>query len=365
MEKYEQLSLIGEGSYGIVMKYKHLPTNQIVAVKKFLETEEDATSRKVAIREIRMLKRLKHENLVTMIEAFRYRKRFYIVFEYVEFTIMDELNGAHSGLGEDKCRERIYQILRAISYCHKNRIVHRDIKPENILVSSRGVVKVCDFGFSRILSISRELCTEYVATRWYRAPELLVGEKYYGTAVDIWAVGCLFAEMMTGEPLFPGESDVDQFHLIVNMLGEPCVRHQQLLTKNTQLRTMYKGKFDIHFSLSKFFPSWPLETVNFLESCLKMDPQSRSTADELLKHGFFTDDDFCRTFPVALRQKVETEFDNPLLKNFKAGILRSTDKLLNGEIRKMPQIDSNWSFSLVDNKSKRKRGSNEASNPLE
>lgn len=351
MEKYEQLSVIGEGSYGVVMKSKHLSTNQVVAVKKFLETEEDATSRKIALREIKILKRLKHENIVTMIEAFRHRKRFYIVFEYMEYTVMDELERAPSGLGEDKSREQIFQILRAINYCHKNRIVHRDIKPENILISGRGVAKVCDFGFARILSISKELCTEYVATRWYRAPELLVGERYYGTAVDIWAIGCLFAEMMTGEPLFPGESDIDQFYLIVKMLGKPCLRHQKLITKNTQLKTIYKEKFGEHIGLNKCFSSWPVDILNFLENCLNMDPQKRLPADELLKHRFFTENEFSTKFLVTLREKVEAEFNNPLLKNFKSEILRSTDKYNDSENQKA-HIKSNWHIALKESKQK-------------
>ncbi|XP_018568439.1 cyclin-dependent kinase-like 4 [Anoplophora glabripennis] len=354
MEKYEQLSVVGEGSYGIVMKCRHLPTNQIVAVKKFLETEEDASNRKVAIREIRLLKRLKHENLVTMIEAFRHRKRFYLVFEFVDGTLMDELERAPLGLGEQKSRERIFQVLRAISYCHKNRIVHRDIKPENILVSSKGLVKICDFGFARILSVSRELCTQYVATRWYRAPELLVGERYYGTPVDIWAIGCLFAEMMTGEPLFPGKTDIDQLHLIVKVLGKPCSRHQKLLSKNSQLRTKFKGKSDTSIDLNRLFYYWPLPTINFLDKCLKMDPHKRFIADELLKHVFFTADQFPTRFLITLREMVEIEFNSPLLKSFKHEVLRSTDKADSVEQRKMQQIPSLWSITLKDNSLKRK-----------
>lgn len=99
-------------------------------------------------------------------------------------------------------------------------IIHRDVKPENVLVSSLGVVKLCDFGFARLISLNGEPCTEYVATRWYRAPELLVGEMNYGPPVDIWAIGCLFAEMMTGDPLFPGESDIDQLYIIMKMMGK-------------------------------------------------------------------------------------------------------------------------------------------------
>lgn len=99
-------------------------------------------------------------------------------------------------------------------------IIHRDVKPENVLVSSAGVVKLCDFGFARLVGGTGESYTEYVATRWYRAPELLVGEQFYGAPVDIWAVGCLFSEMLTGEPLFPGESDIDQLFIIIKLLGK-------------------------------------------------------------------------------------------------------------------------------------------------
>lgn len=173
-----------------------------------------------------------------MLEVFRYRKRFYLVFEFVEGTVLDELEKMPGGLGEDRSRERIYQVIRAVNFCHINhvsiqqksktstaqgnhfQIIHRDVKPENVLVSSLGVVKLCDFGFARIIGLNGEPCTEYVATRWYRAPELLVGELNYGPAVDVWAIGCLFAEMMTGDPLFPGESDIDQLYIIVRTIGE-------------------------------------------------------------------------------------------------------------------------------------------------
>ena len=138
MDKYEQISVVGEGSYGLVMKCRHKETDQVVAIKKFLETEEDATIRKMALREIRMLKvrhahsphpqlhvffqRLKHENLVTMIEVFRHRKRFFLVFEYLEGTVLDELEKMPGGLGDERCRERIFQVTRAINYCHSNNV---------------------------------------------------------------------------------------------------------------------------------------------------------------------------------------------------------------------------------------------------
>ncbi|XP_066258284.1 cyclin-dependent kinase-like 1 [Euwallacea similis] len=365
MEKYEQISVVGEGSYGLVMKCRHKETDQIVAVKKFLETEEDPTIRKLALREIRMLKRLKHENLVTMIEVFRHRKRFYIVFEFMDGTVLDELEKIPGGLGEERTRERIFQVCRAISYCHSNHIIHRDVKPENVLVSSLGVVKICDFGFARIASLNGEPCTEYVATRWYRAPELLVGEPIYGAPVDIWAIGCLFAEMLTGDPLFPGESDIDQLFLIVRALGKPCFRHQQLMTKNSQLRPMIKTPSKETLGFYKMFQTWPLVSIDFLNSCTKMDPQERLNADELLRHTYFTHDKFPQRFLPALREKVNVEFNAPLLRKLKSEIIMSTDKKDETKARKLSN-DAKWKFSLTEGTTmKRKLSSDITEQPID
>nr|XP_022917148.1 cyclin-dependent kinase-like 4 [Onthophagus taurus]XP_022917149.1 cyclin-dependent kinase-like 4 [Onthophagus taurus]XP_022917150.1 cyclin-dependent kinase-like 4 [Onthophagus taurus] len=356
MEKYEQLAMVGEGSYGVVLKCKHKETDQIVAVKKFLETEEDAAVRRMALREIRMLKKLRHENLVTMIEVFRHRKRFYLVFEYLEGTLLDELEKMPSGLGDDRCRERIYQVTRAINFCHSNHIIHRDVKPENVLVSSLGVVKLCDFGFARLISLNGEPCTEYVATRWYRAPELLVGEQQYGSAVDIWAIGCLFAEMMTGDPLFPGDSDIDQLYLIIKLIGKPCARHQSQMSKCSHLRSIMKSAMNETNGLYKKFSSWSLLTLDFLVSCMRMDPISRPSSEELLKHNYFTHDRFPHKFLPALREKVLIEFNsNPLLRKCKADVLLSTDKKEEIRQRRSLQVEPpKWKVSLTEGSIKRK-----------
>ncbi|CAH1972671.1 unnamed protein product [Acanthoscelides obtectus] len=349
MEKYEQLSVIGEGSYGIVTKSRHKDTNEIVAIKRFLETEEDTTIRKMALREIRMLKRLRHENLVTLIEVFRHRKRFYLVFEYVAGTLLDELERYNGGLECEMCRERIFQVTRAISYCHYNNIVHRDVKPENVLVSTLGVVKLCDFGFARLVTNPNEACTEYVATRWYRAPELLVGDPHYSSPVDVWAIGCLFAEMMTGDPLFPGESDIDQLYLIVKLLGRPCLRHLQLASKNARLKTALRIPETNSPGLQKHFSSWTPLALEFLSCCLRMDPTHRLSCTDLLKHRYFTHDRFPQRFLPSLRNKVNTELSSPLLRKLKTEILMSTDK--RDERR---TTLTNWTISLKEGSMKRK-----------
>lgn len=322
MEKYENIGVVGEGSYGLVMKCRHRETGQLVAIKKFIETEEDMTVRKMALREIRMLKKLRHENLVNMIEVFRRKKRFYLVFEYMDHTILDELEAVDGGLGEDKSREHIFQIIRAIDFCHQNHIIHRDVKPENVLVSSLGVIKLCDFGFARMLSANGEIYTDYVATRWYRAPELLVGDTKYGKEVDIWAIGCLFAEMMAGDPLFPGDSDIDQLFQIMKIMGKLSMKHQQLVAKNPVFKGLKRPCDDGGKPLNKIFPTWSALSIDFLSCCLKMDPHVRPSSSELLKHHFIIKDNFAERFLPELRQRIVEEFQcNPLLRKYQSAIL--------------------------------------------
>ncbi|EPY87224.1 hypothetical protein CB1_000260005 [Camelus ferus] len=232
MEKYENLGLVGEGSYGMVMKCRNKDSGRIVAIKKFLESDDDKMVKKIAMREIKLLKQLRHENLVNLLEVCKKKKRWYLVFEFVDHTVLDDLELFPNGLDYQVVRKYLFQIISGIGFCHSHNIIHRDIKPENILVSQSGVVKLCDFGFARTLAAPGEVYTDYVATRWYRAPELLVGDVKYGKAVDVWAVGCLVTEMLTGEPLFPGDSDIDQLYHITMCLGNLIPRHQELFYKN-------------------------------------------------------------------------------------------------------------------------------------
>ncbi|XP_047484148.1 protein kinase shaggy-like [Penaeus chinensis] len=206
-------------------------------------------------------------------------------------------------------------------------IIHRDIKPENVLVSRLGVVKLCDFGFARLLAGPGESCTDYVATRWYRAPELLVGDTKYGREVDVWASGCLLSEMLTGEPLFPGESDIDQlFHIIqtlgdlmpVGTLGELSTPHRQLVERNPMLAGL-RLPAAASTPLSASFPNWSSRAHAFVSACLCLEPVSRPSAQELLNHEFFTHDGFPETFLPVLRQKVQQEFSTNVLLGMTGG----------------------------------------------
>ncbi|XP_043280714.1 cyclin-dependent kinase-like 4 isoform X2 [Venturia canescens] len=316
MDKYETVEVVGEGSYGIVMKCRHRESGQTVAIKKFLETEEDVHVRKMALREIRMLKKLRHDNLVNLIEVFRRRKRFYLVFEYLDHTVLDELEEKAGGLGLQISRRHIFQVLRGLSFCHANHIMHRDVKPENVLVSPNGVIKLCDFGFARFVTGPNESCTDYVATRWYRAPELLVGDRRYGRPVDVWAVGCLYAEMVTGEPLFPGDSDLDQLYQITRLLGSLCSRHQTMISRGDNKRISRRSSTDefsspspatLSRSLRSLFPTWTFASIDFLAQCLRMDPETRPSCVNLLQHSLFCQDSFAERFLQELQHNIAKE----------------------------------------------------------
>ncbi|CAG9764892.1 unnamed protein product [Ceutorhynchus assimilis] len=286
MERYEKISKIGEGSYGVVYKCKNRDTGEIVAIKKFTESEEDPLIRKIALREIRLLKNLKHPNLVNLLEVFRRKRRLHLVLEYCEKTVLNELEKYPRGVPELVTKQIIWQTIQGVSYCHQNGCIHRDIKPENILLTSAGVVKLCDFGFARMLNPG-ENYTDYVATRWYRSPELLVGDTQYGTPVDIWAIGCVMAELIKGEALWPGKSDVDQLYIIRCTVGDLLPRHMQAFKSNDFFQGVILPQPHHLIPLEVKLPMCSSTIIDFLKKCLDKDPLKRWTCTELMNHEYF------------------------------------------------------------------------------
>ncbi|XP_035240567.1 cyclin-dependent kinase-like 1 isoform X2 [Anguilla anguilla] len=289
MEKYEKLSKIGEGSYGVVFKCRHRETGQIVAIKKFVESEDDPVIKKIAMREIRMLK-LKHVNLVNLLEVFRRKRRLHLVFEFCEQTVLNELDRHPRGVPEALLKSIVWQTLQAVNFCHMHSCIHRDVKPENILLTKSGIIKLCDFGFARILTGPGDDYTDYVATRWYRAPELLVGDTQYGPPVDVWALGCVFAELLHGNALWPGRSDVDQLYLIRRTLGDLIPRHQQVFRSNVFFNGVSIPDPETREPLEKRFHSASPQALTFLKSCLVMDPSLRLSCEELLALPYFQEE---------------------------------------------------------------------------
>ncbi|KAL7306694.1 hypothetical protein TKK_0001366 [Trichogramma kaykai] len=288
MERYERLGRLGEGSYGVVFQCRDRQTGRLVAVKKFQQTEDDPLIRKIALREIRLLKNLKHPNLVNLLEVFRRKRKLHLVFEYCEHTLLNEMDKYPHGCPEPMIKQLTWQILQGVAYCHRLGCVHRDVKPENILITAEGVVKLCDFGFARMLSPG-ENYTEYVATRWYRAPELLVGDTQYSTQVDVWAIGCVFAELIRGEALWPGKSDVDQLYIIRRTIGDLLPRHMAIFQQNEFFAGITLPTPQTLTPLESLMPDTASSSIqlDFMKKCLDKDPEERWTCDQLLQHVYF------------------------------------------------------------------------------
>ncbi|UJR10695.1 hypothetical protein I4U23_014889 [Adineta vaga] len=262
MDKYEKIKKIGEGSYGQVFKCRNKDTGETVAIKKFIESDDDPAIKRIAMREIRMLKHLKHENLVNLIEVFKTKRKhkLHLVFEYCDRTVLDELESYQNGVPEMMIRRITYQVLNAVDFCHRHNCIHRDQQME---------------------------MTDYVATRWYRAPELLVGDRLYGTAVDVWAIGCVFCELYSGVPIWPGKSDVDQLYLIRKTLGNLIDKHVTILKSNPHYKNVHIPEPDTIEPLEQKFPYVSQPSLDFMKSCLVMDPDKRSTCGQLLQHQYF------------------------------------------------------------------------------
>ncbi|KAG9465667.1 hypothetical protein GDO78_017944, partial [Eleutherodactylus coqui] len=257
MEKYEKLAKIGEGSYGVVFKCRNKEAGQVVAIKKFVESEDDPIIKKIALREIRMLKQLKHNNLVNLLEVFRRKRKLHLVFEYCDHNVLNELEKHPEGVPEVMTKNIVQQILQAVNFCHKN------TRPGD------------DY-------------TDYVATRWYRAPELLVGDTQYGAAVDVWAIGCVFAELLSGQPVWPGKSDMDQLYLIIRTLGKLIPRHQYIFRSNQFFHgaSIPEPDPDDVETLEEKFPNIQPLAMAFMKGCLRMNPDDRLTCEQLLESTY-------------------------------------------------------------------------------
>ena len=286
--KYEVIGVVGEGAYGIVYKCKDRDTKEYVAIKKFKETEDEIV-KKTMRRELKMLQLLKHENVVEFKNAFKKKGNLFLVFEYVEKNLLEVLQESPSGLEPSLIKKLIYQLCKAIKYLHDQNVIHRDIKPENLLINNDMVLKLCDFGFARKISMtSNETLTDYVATRWYRSPELLITNGYYGPEVDYWAIGCIMGELADGEPLFPGENETDQLHCIQKVLGNLPQNQVDMFYRNP----LYNGKnlldVDRPETLERrYIGKLPKIAIHFMKGLLELDPNKRLNGKTVFSHPYF------------------------------------------------------------------------------
>uniref|UniRef100_A0A453N3D9 Protein kinase domain-containing protein n=1 Tax=Aegilops tauschii subsp. strangulata TaxID=200361 RepID=A0A453N3D9_AEGTS len=222
MPQYEKVEKIGEGTYGVVYKAKDRYTNETIALKKIRLEQEDEGVPSTAIREISLLKEMQHRNIVRLQDVVHNEKCIYLVFEYLDLDLKKHMDSSADFKNHHIVKSFLYQILRGIAYCHSHRVLHRDLKPQNLLIDRRtNSLKLADFGLARAFGIPVRTFTHEVVTLWYRAPEILLGARQYSTPVDVWSVGCIFAEMVNQKPLFPGDSEIDELFKIFRIMGTP------------------------------------------------------------------------------------------------------------------------------------------------
>ena len=218
-ERYQRIGKIGGGAYGVVYKATDAETSQLVALKKIKTEVEGDGIPATALREIVFLRQLRHPNVVTLKDIVMEPGKYLLVFEYMDSDLHSLMKNLSSPLTEEVVQSYTNQMLEGLAYCHAMGVMHRDLKPQNLLVSKDGALKIADFGLCRAFTY-RTLTVE-VVTRWYRAPEILLGCNTYSPVLDVWSVGCIMVEMSRNKVLFEGNCDIDQLHLIFRMFGTP------------------------------------------------------------------------------------------------------------------------------------------------
>ncbi|XP_014210302.1 cyclin-dependent kinase 20-like [Copidosoma floridanum] len=289
MQRYSVAGKIGEGAHGLVLKaYDNAsPIPRPVALKRImLKRIEDGISISV-VREVKTLQRLKHPYIVELLDAFPAGLDFVMVFEYMPSGLWELLKDSDRPLKDSQIKTYMRMLLEGVAYMHSNSIMHRDLKPANLLIREDGVLTIADFGLARLMweDISRPY-SHQVATRWYRAPELLYGARFYNAAIDMWAVGCIFGEMLNNSPLFPGESDIEQLAIVLSHLGSPTAESWPELSS---LPDYNKITFPYHKGVvwERIIPDAQQEAMELIRSILMYDSAKRLTATEALRHPYF------------------------------------------------------------------------------
>merc|ERR1711962_1762987 len=286
IESYVKLDKLGEGTYATVFKGKSKLTDKIVALKEIrLEFEEGAPC--TAIREVSLLRGLKQANIVTLHDIIHTQSCLTLVFEYLERDLkqyMDDMSGVK--LAMNNVRIFLFQLLRGLTYCHKMRILHRDLKPQNLLINQKGELKLADFGLARAKSVPTKTYSNEVVTLWYRPPDVLLGSTEYSTPIDMWGVGCIFYEMSSGRPLFPGSTVEDELHLIFKVLGTPAEENWPGISRSEELAN-YRFPDYQQENLVARAPRLDAEGISLLSGFLKYEARKRTPAKEAMKKPYF------------------------------------------------------------------------------
>ncbi|KAI8915998.1 kinase-like domain-containing protein, partial [Gorgonomyces haynaldii] len=281
MEKYNVLEQLGDGSFGSVLKAQVKESGQFVAIKR-MKKKYHSWAECLQLREVKALKKLNnHKNIIRLREVLREDSILHFVFEYADGNLYQRTRDqGKRPFPVEQVKRYTCEMLEGLQYMHKHGFFHRDMKPENLLLVN-DTIKIADLGLARETR-SLPPYTDYVSTRWYRAPEILLRSTSYSSPIDMWAVGTIMAELFNLEPLFPGSSEIDQLFRICNVLGTPINEQDQLANAMNFKFPQANG-----LALETVIQGAPDAAIQMIADCLYYDPQKRPTASEMLMHPWF------------------------------------------------------------------------------
>jgi len=293
LRRYDISQRLGKGAYGIVWKAVDKKTGETVALKKIFDAFQNATDAQRTFREIMFLQELRdHENIVRLDNVLKAEndRDIYLVFEYMETDLHAVIR---ANILKDIHKQYIlYQLFKALHYMHSGNVLHRDMKPSNLLLNSECFLKVADFGLARSIAslendtVENPVLTDYVATRWYRAPEILLGSTKYTKGVDMWSVGCILGELLGGKPMFPGTSTMNQLDRIIEVTGRPSQDDIEAINSPfaaTMLESLPRTQ---PTRLQEIYPHASEEALDLLRQCLQFNPLKRITTEQALNHPY-------------------------------------------------------------------------------
>lgn len=285
-ESYKMIDKVGQGTYSNVYKALDRDTGEIVALKKVRFNTSEPESIKFMAREIMILQRLDHPNVVKLkgLATSRMQYSIYLVFDFMQTDLARIIARPEERLTEPQVKCYMHQLLSGLQHCHDRGILHRDVKGSNLLIDKNGMLKIADFGLANYYNPNHnQPLTNRVVTLWYRAPELLLGATDYGVGIDLWSAGCVLAEMFTGFPIMPGRTEVEQIHRIFRLCGTPSEEYWRKL----KLSTTFRPPKSYRPSFVETFRDIPPSSLGLLCTLLALDPAFRGSASKALKNQFF------------------------------------------------------------------------------